>query len=95
MCQALDVSPAMQSAAMRVAARRCLVCGEGADASQTSAHLARVMFFCTAHGRQFHASAYFQVARSAPSTVKCWEAVDAWLLAATAAMELEAKAVRS
>lgn len=88
MCQALVVRPELQTQPMRVHERRCVVCGALADVEQTSAHLARVMFFCTAHGEQFHASAYFHVARRALATVDCWAAVDAWLVAATEAVEL-------
>ncbi len=89
MCQALVVRPELETPAMRVRERRCVVCGGLADAEQTSAHLARVMFFCTAHGEQFHSSAYFHVARRAIATVDCWRAVDAWLLAATEDAELK------
>ncbi len=89
MCQALVVRPGLQTQLMRVRERRCVVCGALADVEQTSAHLARVLFFCTAHGEQFHASAYFHVARKALSTVDCWAAVDAWLLAATEDVQLE------
>ncbi len=74
---------------MRMRERRCVVCGGMADGEQTSAHLARVMFFCTAHGRQFHSSAYFAIARRARSTVDCWKAVDAWLLAAAEDIEFK------
>lgn len=89
MCQALVVRPELETPAIRVRERRCVVCGGLADAEQTSAHLARVMFFCTAHGEQFHSSAYFHVARRALATVDCWRAVDAWLLAATEDAEVE------
>lgn len=74
---------------MRVSERRCVVCGALADVEQTSAHFARVMYFCAAHGEQFHASAYFAVARDSRATVDCWAAVDAWLGAATNEVELE------
>lgn len=63
----------------RLSERRCEVCGAPADLEQTSAHLARVHFFCTDDGQAFHASAYFQVARLASSTAECWVAVEAWL----------------
>lgn len=74
---------------MRMRERRCIVCGSLADGEQTSAHLARVMFFCTAHGLQFHSSAYFEIARRARSTVDCGKAVDAWLLAASEDIEFK------
>ena len=89
MCQAVVVRPELQTPPMRVRERRCVVCGVLADVEQTSAHLARVMFFCTAHGQQFHTSAYFVVARRALATVDCWKAVDAWLTGATEDVELE------
>lgn len=89
MCQALVVRPELETAAMRVRERRCVVCAGPADVEQTSAHLARVMFFCTAHGEQFHSSASFHVARRALATADCWRAVDAWLLAATEDAEFE------
>ena len=54
------------------------------DVERTSAHLARVMFFCAAHGEQFHASDAFDTARP----VDCWRAVDVWRWVATE-VELE------
>lgn len=89
MCQAVNVRPGTHDVPMRVNERRCVVCGGGADVRQTSAHLARVMYFCAQHGAQFHASAAFALARSALSTVDCWAAVDAWLRAAGRDVELE------
>ena len=89
MCEALVVVHELKALPTRVRERRCVVCGGLADGEQTSAHLARVMFFCSAHGRQFHGSTYFLAARRARSTVDCWKAVDTWLLAATEDVELE------
>ncbi len=62
--------------------RRCEVCGAAVDLQQTSAHLARVHWFCSEHGRSFHASPQFRLARHAISTADCWRAVDEWFAAA-------------
>jgi hypothetical protein len=67
---------------MQVHERKCEVCGARADPSQTSAHLARVIFFCTHDGLAFHQSVHFLLAKVARSTTDCWAAVDAWLAAA-------------
>jgi len=88
MCHAVTLSRGVQAPTPRVAERRCVVCGALADAEQTSAHLARVMFFCGLHGLEFRASAHFTVARMALSTADCWAAVDAWLRVATNEVEL-------
>jgi len=61
---------------------RCEVCGAAVDLQQTSAHLARVHWFCSEHGRSFHASSQFHAARLAATTAECWRAVDEWFTAA-------------
>jgi hypothetical protein len=66
---------------MRLQDRRCFVCGCSADVEQTSAHLAKVMWFCTNHGTAFHTSVEFHAARVARSTAECWRAIDAWFAA--------------
>lgn len=44
--------------AMKLNERCCEVCGEAADLTQTSAHHARVIFFCTGHGKAFRVLAF-------------------------------------
>jgi hypothetical protein len=43
---------------MRLHERCCEVCGERADLNLTSAHHARVIFFCTGHGKAFKVLAF-------------------------------------
>lgn len=76
------VRPHCDAVSMRLSEQVCAVCRRPADCSHTSAHLARVHWFCALHGLQFHSSMYFAAARSAPTTLECWAIVDAWLVSA-------------
>jgi hypothetical protein len=63
---------------MRIADRRCCVCGCKADPSKTSAHVLRVLWFCTEHGQGFHASPEYHQAQTALSTRVALELVLGW-----------------
>ena len=79
MSVALVVRPELKTAARCARGRRRVVRRARADVEQTSAHLARVMVLCSAHGQQFHSAAHFLVAGR---IADCGEAGDARLLAA-------------
>jgi pyruvate/2-oxoacid:ferredoxin oxidoreductase beta subunit len=59
--------------------KHCVVCGGGVDPSVTSAHFVEVHWFCAKHGREFHASTAFVVARRAARTDDCLRAIAGWL----------------
>jgi pyruvate/2-oxoacid:ferredoxin oxidoreductase beta subunit len=59
--------------------KHCVVCGGGVDPSVTSAHFVEVHWFCSAHGRAFHASTTFVAARRAARTDDCLRVIAGWL----------------
>ncbi|MFO0601412.1 MAG: hypothetical protein U0228_39290 [Myxococcaceae bacterium] len=62
---------------MKVSERRCEVCGAAADAGQTSAHHARVLYLCTGHGRRFHVLEFLW--RSPSTTFEALARIDLWI----------------
>jgi hypothetical protein len=79
MSVALVVRPELKTPSRCARERRRVVRRARADVEQTSAHLARVMFSCSAHGEQFRSAARFHVAGP-----DCGESVDARLPAGSA-----------
>ncbi len=76
--------PAGSMAGMRLQDRCCEVCGHAIDPALSSFHLARLVWLCSRHGAEFHASLHFNLARHAPSFRSCWALVDDWLHASRA-----------
>lgn len=66
---------------MRVAERPCEVCGARIDPAWTSAHFARVLWLCTAHGEAFHESENLGWIATAGTTDRIHAAIDAWVRA--------------
>lgn len=84
MCVALMVRPELKTPSKCARERRRVARRARADVEQASAHLAQVMFSCSARGEQFHSAAHFLVAGP-----DCREVMDARLLAASENVSLQ------